>query len=135
MIAAEGRHHHLVEFLLVSGADVNKADKQGQTALMYAVMANPSKPRVVKAILAQQHDIDQQDKQGRSALMLVLSSALGADPVVVDQLVAAGADSRLAAEQLQQQIAAAEVADDAALLNKLTLLKKAMTPRSVIAAD
>ncbi|CAH0991919.1 hypothetical protein SIN8267_02034 [Sinobacterium norvegicum] len=122
MIAAEYRHHHLVDFLLAQGVDVKYRDKQGRTALMYGVTANPSKIRIVNSLLAAGSDSEQEDNKGHSALMMAVMAADSVDPAVVELLIANGASSTMAAERISQQITVAEQENNSTRLQKLALL-------------
>ena len=68
----------MVELLLGLGADINKKDKKGNTALLVASRSNYSSTvRVVEMLLEAEghgrqvahHDVDQQNQHGDTALM------------------------------------------------------------------
>ena len=78
--------------MLAAGTDVNARDKQGRTALMYAV--DKGSVLLVEALLAAGTDVDARDKQGRTALMYAVDKR---SVLLVEALLAAQADPNVRA--------------------------------------
>ena len=82
----------MVRTLLKHGGNVNLANRDGQTALHYAVSVNPpshSQTEIVDLLLAAGTDIRKRDVQGRSALHLVAACGYA---TLAGRLVTAGAE-------------------------------------------
>lgn len=62
-------HPEIVAFLLAHGADVNAADKKGETALLKSAAVWSGPPQVAKLLLEKGADITARDADGRNALM------------------------------------------------------------------
>jgi ankyrin repeat protein len=77
-----------VRTLLDLGADVNKPDREGLTALTWATLAN--RVEVVSLLLARKADPNRVDQYGMTALLYAASVDYG-DSSVLDQLLKHGA--------------------------------------------
>ena len=77
----------VVTLLLDNGAEINAADKDGWTALMWASWSGM--PEVVNTLLARGASVGNADRQGNTALTI---SAQRGNPAIVKALVEKGAD-------------------------------------------
>ena len=68
--------------------DVNAGNKEGMTALMFAV--EKSSPDVVQVLLDAEADVNDRDKQGKTVLMFAVEREC--NPEVVETLLKAGAN-------------------------------------------
>ncbi|HEX2975223.1 MAG TPA: ankyrin repeat domain-containing protein [Bacteroidales bacterium] len=80
----------LVRKALESGVDVDFADSDGRTALMYASFNGHTD--VIKTLLARGAKVDMRDPNGRTALILAAS---GPFPAALNLLLDAGSDPNL----------------------------------------
>ena len=87
--AAYNGHEDVVKILLERGADPDKADIEGLTALSRAVIWNHKD--VVKMLINAGADLDKADKKGRTPLHF---AAYYADKEMVSQLLQKGADHK-----------------------------------------
>jgi ankyrin repeat protein len=76
-------------------ADINDGDKEGMTALMYAVENNS--PDVVQALLAGGADVNAKDKQDMTVLMRAVVKKSGRE--MITMLLEAGADANVKNKQ------------------------------------
>jgi hypothetical protein len=73
MWATNRRHVAFVELLLESGADINKTNGAGQTAVMFADNGKPETLAVLEALLKKKPDIHIRDWRGRNLVDEALS--------------------------------------------------------------
>jgi ankyrin repeat protein len=78
-----------VRKLVLAGAKVNVADRDGFTPLMFAIMRGNQK--MAAYLIEQKADVNRRNKVGQTALML---AAQGGYKRLVEQLIQAGADVR-----------------------------------------
>ena len=92
MIAAAERHAETVAVLLAAGADVNKRNRFGRTALMFAALYGDA--RIVKALLDRGADVNvvPDDETGRPALA---AAAMNGHLEVVRLLLDKGAETSI----------------------------------------
>ncbi|MBF0363328.1 MAG: ankyrin repeat domain-containing protein [Oligoflexia bacterium] len=89
VVALKNKHEECAEFLISMGHNVNFADKETRTCLMYASYLGLLK--CVKLLCYFQADVTAKDKHGRSALTY---SAIGGHNSVFDFLIDNGAKSQ-----------------------------------------
>lgn len=90
MIAARGGLDKIVGILLIQkGIEINKTDRTGKTALMYAL--GNEKYDMVKALLKAGANVNIADRQGETALIKAWSHPL----FIVKLLLEAGADANV----------------------------------------
>lgn len=87
MAAADAGNAEILQILLQTGADVDAADSNGNTALMDASLRGYE--AIVQQLLDAGANVDMVARRGRTAL---LSACLWGKAGVVDQLLSAGAD-------------------------------------------
>jgi hypothetical protein len=80
------------EEILKGGADVNSREKDGWTALIYAVVGNEN-PDVTAVLLNAGANVNAREKDGRTALMF--AARYKKNPGVIDMLLKAGADAKM----------------------------------------
>ena len=69
MSAAERNGNpQITEFLIKAGARVNQANKEGQTALMFAMNPRHKNPEIARILLSNGADVKLKDKSGRTAI-------------------------------------------------------------------
>jgi hypothetical protein len=88
LIASMTGNKDAVTALLDLGADVNKPDREGLTALSWATLAN--RVEVVRLLLSRKADPDRVDSYGMTALLYAASVDYG-DSTVLNLLVKHGA--------------------------------------------
>lgn len=97
MLAARATANETIQLLLKSGASINAKDKQGQTALMFAVKHyfSPAPPvtQTVKLLLAAGAAINDVDANGHSALMYAVEGSM--DLELINLLITTGANVNL----------------------------------------
>ena len=93
IIAVKNRYERCVEVLLRAGADVNKTDPYGFTALMAAAQTTGDDSYYLKRLIQFGADVNAEDRRGETALMYACN---GDYPNKVGSLVKAGADINLA---------------------------------------
>jgi ankyrin repeat protein len=59
----------MITFLLENGADINRANHRGETALMMVCRNAVGKKKAIKLLLAAGADVNAADKEGQTALM------------------------------------------------------------------
>src|SRR5688572_26504532 len=82
------------QLLLSRGADVNAKDRQGRTALIYAVGLQEVKinPELIQALLAKGADVNARDQAGKTALGYAVEKEIGdRAPEAVELLRKSGA--------------------------------------------
>lgn len=92
MYAALRDHGDVVKHLLECGADIDRIDNLGQTALSKAChgYSTPGEA-IIRALVEQGANINHQDKLGSTPILTVLNST-GCDIYVLDYLLKHGAD-------------------------------------------
>ncbi len=83
--AAKGRYD-IAEYLLANGANPNKADAKGTTALHLASNQATSQVEIVRLLLAHKAAVNAKDQDGNTPLLLAQN------PAIIEALVGAGAD-------------------------------------------
>ncbi len=91
MIAAAERHSETVAILLAAGADVNKRNRLGRTALMFAAFYGDV--RIAKALLDHGADVDAVD--GETSRPALAAAAMNGHLEVVRLLLDKGADTSI----------------------------------------
>jgi ankyrin repeat protein len=105
----------VVKALIQAGADVDKATKNGSTALMWA--SENGHAAIVEALLQAGADVDKAaDSDGATALIMASQEGHGA---IVEALIQAGADIDKAADNGGTALVAASVAGHAAIVEAL----------------
>ena len=91
MYAVGNKHEKIVDLLLVAGADVNAQNDAGTTPLIFAIFADylPTLDRLLKAPLI---DLNKKNNLNRTPLAIALSLDLKNRYVIINKLIAAGAD-------------------------------------------
>lgn len=79
---------------LKRGADVNAADSDGNTALMYSVMYGISQRAIIDTLLRAGADVNARNHLGKTALMFAIESHDADAAHIVDVFLAAGVDIR-----------------------------------------
>jgi len=80
-----------INYFISKGVDINKANNEGLTPLMYAASANPDL-ETISTLISASKNINQVDKKGASALALAVRRN---SPEVVKLLIEKGADVNL----------------------------------------
>jgi ankyrin repeat protein len=88
----------MVEFLLGKGANPNDVDADGLTALDWATLTNHAGP--VQSLIARGAKVNHVDNFGMTPLLYAASVDFG-DTVVLEKLIAAGADLKARNKQGQ----------------------------------
>lgn len=74
MIAASRRHAHIVDYLLQKKADVTAVDRNGNTALLHALLVSPSHAGIVARLLQAGSDDSHRNAAGQQARDLLAKS-------------------------------------------------------------
>jgi ankyrin repeat protein len=98
LIASSNDDVAMVEFLLGKGANPNDVDADGLTALDWATLTNHAGP--VQSLLARGAKVNHVDNFGMTPLLYAASVDFG-DTVVLEKLIAAGADLKARNKQGQ----------------------------------
>ena len=120
MLAAQKNDAGVVTKLLEKGADVNKANQQGETALKIALEKN-NKEIVKKLLGAKGIDVNLADKDGSTALML---AAQKNDADVVTKLLEKGADVNKANQQGETALKIALEKNNKEIVERLLNLRR-----------
>ncbi|SHG82047.1 ankyrin repeat domain-containing protein [Ferrimonas marina] len=96
-LALENNHHQLAGRLLAKGAQVNPADRLGQTPLLAALAAHRLDDGLISKLIRQTQALDQQNYQGQTALALAVSRSR---PDWVAQLLQRGANPAIGSRDL-----------------------------------
>ena len=91
VLAAEGGHQGVMDYLLTNGAHIDGTDAQGRTALMW--VASGGHEQAVRMLLARGAAVNRMDRQGETALVkAVRRGQVGVARLLLD----AGADPEIA---------------------------------------
>ena len=101
-LASEHGYVEVVDALIATGADVNKANKYGRTPICWASLS--SHLEVVQALIAEGADVNKADNSGRTPISMASSNG---HLEVVQALIAAGADVKKASSNRNSPISGA----------------------------
>lgn len=74
MVAAALRHAHIVDYLLQNKADINAVDRDGNTALLHALLVSPRHTGIVAQLLQTGSDAQHRNAAGQTARGLLVKS-------------------------------------------------------------
>ena len=93
MIAANHNRLEMAKMLIDKGANVNSKDKNGSTALMFAISYEAGRnTELIKLLLSKGADANVTNKEGSTALMVAIGSQTADSAEVVKLLLEKGAD-------------------------------------------